>query len=162
MFTDLKDSTAMTSRLGDAQAMSFLRIHNEMVRDAVRAHEGREVKHTGDGFMLSFTSAPRCVECAIAIQRAFAAYNAGSPSQQLQVRIGISAGQPIEESGDLFGSTVQLAARICDHARPETILTTEAVRDLVADLPMNQVGEVTPKGFTEPVGTFEVRWEASP
>ena len=56
MFTDLKDSTAMTTRLGETKALHLLRIHNTFTRNALREHAGREVKHLGDGIMASFAS----------------------------------------------------------------------------------------------------------
>jgi hypothetical protein len=74
MFTDLKDSTLMTTLYGDTKALHLLHIHNALTRNSLKAHRGREVKHTGDGIMGSFVSVPDAVECAIAIQKAFAAY----------------------------------------------------------------------------------------
>ena len=60
MFTDLEGSTRMISELGDERSMELLRVHNALTRDALHAHSGREVKHTGDGFMASFTSDSPC------------------------------------------------------------------------------------------------------
>lgn len=160
MFTDLKDSTLMTTLHGDAKALHLLHVHNALTRNALKAHRGREIKHTGDGIMASFASVPDSVECAIAIQKAFAAYNLEDPETALYVRIGLSAGEPIEEHGDLFGKAVQLAARLCAHAEPGRILIDQVVRDqwqgkelLLADL-----GEVTPKGFDHSLRVYEVNW----
>lgn len=149
MFTDLKDSTRMTNLHGDAKALHLLHVHNALTRNSLNAHQGREVKHTGDGIMASFASAPDAVACAIAIQRAFAAYNQENPETPLQLRIGLSAGEPIEERGDLFGKAVQLAARLCAHAEPAQILMDQMVLDQCSDkrLPFTDLGEVTPKGF---------------
>ena len=72
MFTDLQDSTGITARLGDAKAMELLQTHDSLTRKALREHTGREVKHLGDGIMASFASIDQSLECAIAIQRAFA------------------------------------------------------------------------------------------
>jgi class 3 adenylate cyclase len=116
MFTDLKDSTLMTTLYGDTKALHLLHIHNALTRNSLKAHRGREVKHTGDGIMASFAAVPDSVECAIGVQKAFAAYNKENPEAPLYLRIGLSAGEPIEEHGDLFGKPVQLAARLCAHA----------------------------------------------
>jgi class 3 adenylate cyclase len=116
MFTDLVGSTAMTSDLGDQQSMHLLRIHNALTRNAIRDHHGREIKHTGDGFMVSFVSAENSILCVKAIQQAFAEHGAKSPQQEMHVKIGLSAGEPVEGNNDLFGSTVQMAARVCDKA----------------------------------------------
>jgi len=160
MFTDLKDSTLMTSTLGDSKALHLLRIHNALTRNALGTHHGREVKHTGDGVMASFASASDSVACAIAIQKAFAAYNQANPNASMHLRIGLSAGEPIEEDGDLFGNVVQLAARVCAHAEPGRILVAELVRDQCPDkAPLfSDSGEIAPKGFGYPIRMYEVRW----
>ena len=126
MFTDLKDSTRMTMLYGDAKALHLVHVHNALIRNCLKASRGREIKHTGDGLMASFSSVPDAVECAIAIQKTFAAYNQEHREAPLYVRIGLSAGEPIEEHGDLFGKSVALAARLCAHAEPGRILIDQA------------------------------------
>lgn len=164
MFTDLKDSTRMTSLYGDARALHLLHIHNALTRNALGAHRGREVKHTGDGIMASFARVADALECAMAIQRAFAAYNQENPETPLQLRIGLSAGEPIEEHGDLFGKAVQLAARLCAHAEPAQILVDQVVLDQCSSSrpPFADLGEVTLKGFDPPVRVYEVQWTKIP
>ena len=160
MFTDLKDSTRMTTLYGDAKALHLLHVHNALTRNSLNAHRGREIKHTGDGIMASFASVPDAVECAIAIQKAFAAYNQEHAEAQLYLRIGMSAGEPIEEHGDLFGKAVQLAARLCAHAEPAQILIDQVVLDQWSgkQSPFADLGEVTPKGFAYAVRVYEVQW----
>jgi len=160
MFTDLKDSTRMTTLYGDAKALHLLHVHNALTRNSLNAHRGREIKHTGDGIMASFATVPDAVECAIAIQKAFAAYNQEHAEAPLYLRIGMSAGEPIEEHGDLFGKAVQLAARLCAHAEPSRILIDQVVLDQWSgkQLPFSDLGEVTPKGFDHAVRVYEVQW----
>jgi len=159
LFTDIEGSTAITQRLGDARAREVLREHERIVREALKAHGGSEVKTMGDGFMASFGSVTKAVECAIALQRAFAERNetAGEP---LRIRIGLNAGEPIEEEGDLFGTTVILAARIAAQAQGGEILASLAVRELCAGkgFLFADTGEVILKGFEEPMRLFAVRW----
>jgi len=88
MFTDMKDSTAITSRLGDAGALELFRTHNSITRDALSQYNGREIQHTGDGFLASFSSASKSVACAIAIQKSMAAHNRNHPDLAINVRIG--------------------------------------------------------------------------
>jgi class 3 adenylate cyclase len=162
LFTDMEGSTTMTTRLGDSKAMEVLRTHNAIIRDAIKTHDGNEVKHTGDGFMVSFCSVSRAVECAISIQRAVSSYNNKEPITTMHLRIGITAGEPVVTEGqDLFGSTVQLAARICDHAKPEQILVTRVIQDLCIGkkLPFSDQGEILLRGFDERVRLYEVRWQ---
>lgn len=161
MFTDLEDSTAMTSRLGDAKALHLLHVHNAMTRNALREFDGREVKHLGDGIMASFASIPQSVDCAVAIQKAFAAYTAQHAETPLRLRIGLSAGEPVEEGNDLFGTTVQLAARICAHARPGQILVTDAIVDHhpAGASMFSEIDRITPKGFDRSVRVYEAAWQ---
>jgi class 3 adenylate cyclase len=152
LFTDVEGSTALTQRLGDARARDVLRQHERIVREALKAHGGSEVKTTGDGFMTSFSSATRALESAIAMQRAFAAHNE-SAEEPIMVRVGMNAGEPIAEEEDLFGTAVNLAARICGHAEAGQILASDVVRQLVAgkDFLFTDRGEASLKGFDEPV-----------
>ena len=160
MFTDLKDSTLMTTLYGDAKALHLLHVHNALTRNSLNAYRGREIKHTGDGIMASFASVPDAVACAIAIQKAFAAYNEEHRETPLYLRIGLSAGEPIEEHGDLFGQAVQLAARLCAQAEPGRILIDQVVLDQWSGkpLPLADLGEVTPKGFDHAIRVYEVHW----
>ena len=158
MFTDLKDSTLMTRIVGDSRALHLLHIHNALIRNGLRDHGGREVKHTGDGIMASFAFARNAVECAIGIQKGFAAYNRENPDAPMHIRIGMSAGEPIEELGDLFGKAVQLAARLCARAEPGRILVAHVVQEQCngSSMKFSDLGQVTPKGFDEATRIYEV------
>jgi len=159
LFTDVEGSTALTQRLGDAKAREVLREHERITREVLKAHGGAEVKTMGDGFMASFSSVTRAVECAIALQRAFAERNE-SAGEPLDIRVGLNAGEPIEEEGDLFGAMVILAARIAARAQGGEILASLAVRELCAGkgFLFADTGEVTLKGFEEPIRLYEVAW----
>ena len=161
MFTDLKDSTLMTTTFGDTKALHLLHINNALTRNALRDHRGHEVKHTGDGIMASFTSVNDAVGCAVAIQKAFATHNQRDPQAAVHLRVGLSAGEPVEEHGDLFGSAVQLAARICAHAEPDHILVAQIVRDEcpAQGYPFVDLGDITIKGFDRPMRVHEVKWQ---
>jgi class 3 adenylate cyclase/pimeloyl-ACP methyl ester carboxylesterase len=163
LFTDVEGSTGLTQRLGDAKAREVLREHERLTREALRTHGGAEVKALGDGFMASFSSATRALECAIAMQRAFAEYNAGVGAQglaPLHVRIGLNAGEPIAEDEDLFGTAVILAARIAAKGEGDEILASDVVRQLVAGkgFLFSDRGDVVLRGFEDPVRLYEVTW----
>jgi class 3 adenylate cyclase len=160
LFTDVEGSTALTQRLGDAKARDLLRQHERMVREALKAHGGSELKTTGDGFMASFSSATRALECSIAMQRAFAAHNE-SAQEPILVRVGMNAGEPIAEDEDLFGTAVIEAARIAAAAKGGEILVSNVVRELAKgkDFLFTDRGEANLKGFDEPVRLYEVRWQ---
>jgi len=168
LFTDVEGSTALTQRLGDARARDLLREHERIVREALKAHGGSEVKTMGDGFMASFSSATKALECSIAIQRAFADWNRGAEAQHaapepIRVRIGLNAGEPIAEEDDLFGTAVNLAARISAKADAGKIVASDVVRQLVAgkDFLFSDLGETEMRGFEDPVRLYEVRWRES-
>ncbi len=176
LFTDVEGSTALTQRLGDARAREVLREHERIVREALKAHGGAEVKTMGDGFMASFTSATGALECAIAMQRAFVEWNSARPLRQgsgqastgsgraevIRVRIGLNAGEPIAEEGDLYGTAVNEAARITATAKGGEILVSDVVRQLAKgkDFLFADRGEASLKGFEEPVRLYEVRWRS--
>lgn len=158
MFTDIVDSTGMTARLGDVRAVEMVRAHDALVRRALNDKGGREVKHTGDGIMASFDDVVAGVECARAIQQAFDAFNLAS-REKLQVRIGLDAGEPVADHNDLFGATVQMAARLCQSAEPDTIVVSEVVSGLLPDrAKLMNLGRKALKGFAQPVAAFEVAW----
>ena len=159
LFTDVEGSTALTQRLGDTKARELLREHEHMVREALKAHGGSEVKTMGDGFMVSFSSATRALECAIAMQRAFAHHNE-SAREPIRVRIGLNAGEPIAEEDDLFGTAVIVAARIAAQATGGEILASNVIRELTAgkDFLYADRGDVALRGFEDPVRLYEVRW----
>jgi class 3 adenylate cyclase len=159
LFTDLVGHTEMMSRLGDERGRDVLREHERITREVLKANGGTEVKTMGDGFMASFGSVTRSVECAIALQRAFAERD-GEP---LSVRVGLNAGEPIEEEGDLFGATVILASRIAAKADGGEILVADTVRGLCSGkgFLFADRGEFVAKGIAEPVRISEVNWSSS-
>jgi class 3 adenylate cyclase len=156
LFTDLVGHTEMMSRLGDEKGREVLREHETITRDVLKQYGGTEVKTMGDGFMASFGSVTKAVECAIALQRAFA----DREGEALNVRVGLNAGEPIEEDGDLFGATVILASRIAAKADGGEILVADTVRGLCSGkgFLFADRGEFLAKGFEEPVRISEVRW----
>ncbi len=159
LFTDIVESTSMTQRLGDEAAMALLEVHDGTVREAVTASGGREIKHTGDGIMAAFASAAAAVRCAARIQRALAEHPGRSGDCPVIVRIGAAAGEPVESDRDLFGCTVQLAARLCSHAEPEQTLVSNVVAELCMGkgLTFHDLGEIVVKGFDRPIRVHAVQ-----
>ena len=161
LFTDLVGHTEMMQRLGDARGREVLREHERITREVIKQHGGNEIKTDGDSFMVSFVSVSRALECAVALQRAFAEYSK-SAKEPIIVRMGLHAGEPIAEDGDLFGSSVILAARIAAQADGGEILASNVVRELCSGKPFlfADRGEHAMRGFDEAVRVFEVRWRA--
>jgi class 3 adenylate cyclase len=160
LFTDIVESTALTQTLGDEAAMALFEVHDSVVRNALSHLGGREVKHTGDGIMASFVSAAGAVKCATQIQRELARHEKNQRDVPLKVRIGAAAGEPVEQHDDLFGCTVQLAARLCSHASAEQILVSNAIAELCLGkgFSFQDIGEVVLKGFDRPIRAHAVVW----
>jgi class 3 adenylate cyclase len=154
------------SRLGDERGRAVLREHEAITRNVLKQHGGAEIKTMGDGFMASFGSVTRAVECAIALQKAIDdTGTSGVLAQyaaQLQVRCGLNAGEPIEEDGDLFGATVILASRIAAKADAGEILVADTVRGLCSGkgFLFSDRGEFAAKGFEDAVRIYEVNWRS--
>ena len=161
VFTDLVGSTALGSRLGPVRAEEIRGVHFGLLRGAVEATGGTEVKNLGDGLMVMFTSAGRALSCAVAMQQAVEVHNRRE-EVSLSIRVGVSAGEATEVDGDYFGDPVIEAARLCALAAADQILATEVVVALVgrgATQVLRGVGDLALKGIPVPVACVEVGWE---
>ena len=159
LFTDIVGSTELTNRVGDDEARAAMHKVEDLVREQLADHRGFEVKGTGDGLMLAFQSARRAIGCASAIQRAVTRHPA---TKDLGLCIGLSTGEVIHEDDDLFGATVNLAARVAGEASGGEILISDNVRGVLGSaggIELKDRGEVPLKGFEEPVSLYEVLWE---
>ena len=164
MFSDIEGSTALTDRLGDRRWMELLGVHNRIVREAVTAHGGYEVKSQGDGFMIAFASATKAVHCACAIQRALAEHRSSGADEPLHVRIGLHTGEVVREEEDFFGRNVILAARIAAKADGDEILVSGLLRELIAssgDFAFGAEQDLELKGLSGVQRVAEVRWATS-
>ena len=161
VFTDLVDSTATAARLGPEAAEDLRQTHFRLLRGAVVASGGTEVKNLGDGLMLMFSSPSRALACATGMQQAIEHHNR-SGTHPLAVRIGVSTGEAVEDDEDYFGDPVVEAARLCAAAAGGQILAADLVRLMVgrhATQTFVSVGPLELKGLPEPVDTVEVLWE---
>lgn len=160
LFTDIEGSTSMVDRLGDDEARTITREIEQLTHTAIRDHQGVQVKTMGDGVLAWFGAASAGVEAAVQIQSQLANHERYS---DVYVRIGLSAGEPIAESDDLYGTTVNQAARIMSMAQGGEILVSDLVRGLLQgrryrfeDRGVHQL-----RGFSESVQLFSVRWQSS-
>ncbi len=159
LFTDIEGHTAIMRRLGDEKGRDVLREHERMTREALHRHGGSEIRTLGDGFMASFSSAQRALQCSVELQRAFAEYSAAS-GVQLKVRVGLNAGEPIAEQNDLFGTAVIMAERCAAQAKGGEIMATDVVRQLAGGHGFEFIdrGQFSLYGFEEAVQLFQVKW----
>jgi class 3 adenylate cyclase len=161
MFSDMVESTALYETLGDLRGSELIRTHNEIFRREVAAHRGHEVQTFGDSFMIAFSSVRRAVLCAIAVQRAFAAYGESHPDLPIRVRIGLHVGEAVRESTDFFGKAVILAARVSSLAQGGQILVSSTLHDVAVsagDLRFAPAGERPLKGLAGTHRLYELIW----
>jgi class 3 adenylate cyclase len=162
LFTDLVASTELLDRLGDEEFERLRRIHFQLLREAVAASGGQEVKNLGDGLMVVFPSALDAIGCAVAMQQAVDLHNAEPDVAPIAVRVGLHAGEPIVEDDDYFGTPVVVAKRLCDRAAGGQILESDLVAALVGgrrQFSFRDVGAMELKGLGEPLATREVVWQ---
>jgi adenylate cyclase len=164
MFTDMVSSVQTTQKLGDEGAMRLVQTHNLIIGSVLKTHRGHQVKHTGDGIMAVFPRVVDGVAAAAEMQRQIDEHNRISMSHPLSVRIGLSAGEPVREDNDYFGTVVQLSARVCAVADAREV----AVSDLVAELAgseifvFSDIQRIPLKGFAEPQPVRMLLWEQKP
>lgn len=130
LFTDIEGSTVLMRRLGDARYKQVHAAHHELVRTAVRAHNGTEVDAQSESFFISFPTARNAVSAAIAIQRAMAEHP-WPDTMTVRVRIGIHTGEPTLALAGYVGIDIHRAARICTAGHGGQVLLSSATQTLV-------------------------------
>ena len=161
MFVDMVGSTDITKAIGDATALELVRWYRDIVRRALMDHGGREVDRAGDGFLTSFGSVYAAVKCAITIQRELSGDSQDRTDDvAVQARIGIGAGEPVQDGDALFGSIVNLTSRICDFGKPGQIIAARVVRELCIgkDVTFKSIGPRMLKGFNDATDLELVEW----
>lgn len=157
IFTDIEGSTALLEAVGQIEFMTLLSEHDLIIRRLLLTWRGREVKHTGDGFLLSFDDLADGLRCCLAIDRAFEE-RWHQASEPVKVRIGMAAGEPVDHDDDIFGAAVNLADRICSAAQPGHPLVSENVYELGSErgFDFGPGVEMEMKGFSDPAVVHEL------
>ena len=133
MFSDIESSTEIALGMGDQRWYEVLTAHNRLVEQRVAAHAGFIVKNQGDGFMITFNSARRAIICASEIQKGLYSQAVEDPNNAVRVRIGLHTGEAIrQDTGDLFGRHVIIAARVGAMAAGGEILVSSIVREIAS------------------------------
>ena len=124
LFTDIVGSTALVSERGDAAWVALVREYDELVRDHLVAYRGREIDHTGDGFLATFDGPARAVTCAARLAETL-------ESRGIRIRAGVHTGEVELSGGTVRGLAVHIAARVMAAAEDGGVLVSSTVRDLV-------------------------------
>jgi len=151
-FTDLVGSTELLDRLGQSKYMVLLTEHDLVIREALVRWRGREVKHTGDGFMVVFEDVGKALGWSLDVRESF------EQRSDLDVRLGMAAGEPVDHEDDIFGAAVTMANRICSAAGAEQIYVSEVVHDLGVEKGFSFDSGKTEvlKGFSQPATIYEL------
>ena len=158
MFTDMVGYTAST-QTDEARTLEMLRSQEELVRPLLDFHHGREIKSTGDGFLVEFDSALKATECALDIQRQFHDRAPPGIAGPMRLRIGIHLGDVVERGTDILGDAVNIAARIEPVAEPGGICVSGAVRDQVwnkVPVPLEKLPTTALKGLQVALEIYRV------
>ena len=152
VFTDVVASTEVVDRFGDERGRAALRSVEDIVTETAGRNGGTVVKHLGDGSLLEFRSASNALDFAARVQQALADGDIG-------LRIGMAAGEPIREEGDLHGAVVVVASRVTDSASAGEVVVSAGVRHLVVgkQYEFDDLGDLDLKGFEKPVGIWRLR-----
>lgn len=160
LFTDIAGSTTMFERNGDVYGRRIISVHDRIVAKQVRDCGGSLTKHTGDGVLAAFASCGRAVKAAIRIQRQIQRFREEYPLLAFNVRIGVNIGAVVRSGADVYGASVNLAARLRDCARKDEILTTGIVYERCSGKGYSFVrrGKRRFRGIQRSIPVYEVRW----
>ena len=125
LFTDIVDSTATASAMGDARWSRLLAEHDAICRDLTERHRGKAIKSTGDGILATFDGPARGIRCAQAIGE-------GVQGLGIRIRSGLHTGEIEMRDGDIGGVGVHIASRVEEVAGPGEVVVSRTVKDLVA------------------------------
>jgi class 3 adenylate cyclase len=157
VFTDIVGSTEYVRRVGDEAGRATIRDLEQRVASLAADHEGRVVKNLGDGSLVSFGSNSSAIAFALDLQDACG-------DGPLYLRVGMAAGEPIQEDGDLHGTVVAQASRIGDLGDAGEVIVSDSVRQLASGkgFTFEPKGEVLLKGFDEPERVWKVTQTSRP
>jgi adenylate cyclase len=161
------DMVDYTRHMADDEAGTHARstaLRRSLIVPGLASYGARLIKHTGDGFLAEFASATRAVRFAVEFQHAVRSWNTRrARSRRLEFRVGVNLGDVIVEAHDVFGHSVNIAARLEAAARPGGVLVSYAVFASVRDprVLFEDAGELSLKNVDEPVRGFHARLSAS-
>jgi adenylate cyclase len=162
MLADVVDYSGMMSRSEDETHERFARHSSELIEPTIDKYNGRLVRSMGDGILVEFSGAVDAVRCALDIQRGLAARQANEKKDRIQLRIGINFGNVLVDQRDIYGNSVNIAARLEALATPGTVCVSRSIYDQTRDLPQfffADRGERRVKNIPYPVHVYEVGYE---
>jgi class 3 adenylate cyclase len=164
LFADVSGSTRLYEELGDEAALSTIARCLAVVKAACEGHQGRLVKTIGDEAMVVFPAADHAAEAAAEIQ-ARIAEEPQVGSQRVAMRVGFHYGPALEADGDVFGDSVNVAARLVGFANRAQVITSADTAAALSPWLRSRTRELdvlTVKGKQHDIRIFELLWQDSP
>ncbi|MBY0511900.1 MAG: adenylate/guanylate cyclase domain-containing protein [Rhodospirillaceae bacterium] len=160
LLTDIVGSTALTSKLGNSAAQRIVRAHNSAVRSAAKNFRGTEIKHTGDGMLLSFPDPAAAARAAIEIQQEGTAYARENPDAPLVMRLGVHFGEASFEDGEYYGPALAILNGVCAAAGNDEIYCSEDAKAKAVGpvFRFQDMGKKTLKGSGLECKCFKLEW----
>lgn len=164
LFADVSDSTRLYESLGDTMAFGNVREIIALLKDITESCQGRVVKTIGDGLMCAFSSADDAANAAGEMHKKVASLPPLKSGKQLTIRVGFHFGPVIEAGDDVFGDSVNVAARMAGLALSGQALTdadTVAVLSAALRAGTRQINALPVKGKAEEIEVHELLWQTS-
>ncbi len=162
VFTDIKGFTERTSKGSRADLLRMLERHEELLLPLVGRYGGRVVKTIGDAFMLAFDSPTNAVLCGLMMQETLREHNAAKPDpEHIEIRVAMHTGEVELVGNDLYGETVNIAARLEGIAKPGDVWFSDTTYGAMhrSEVPTSVVGEFSLKGIPEKVRVHQVLFD---
>jgi len=156
------DVAGYSRLVGDDEEGTLARLRalrREVIDPEIAAHRGRIVKTTGDGLLTEFASVVDAVRCAVALQRRIAPAADEPAERRIQYRVGINVGDVVADADDIFGDSVNIAARLEGIAEPGGICLSAAAYEQIRgklDIAVDDMGEQDLKNIARPLRTYRV------
>jgi len=158
---DVVDYSRLTEVAEEPTHTRLRAIRVEIIDPCIVSHRGRVIRNTGDGFIATFDSTIDALRCSFEIQREIAESESAEPQdRRIQVRMGLNVGDVIIEPEDIYGTSVNVAARLEQYAPPGGIVISDALRKIVGtriDVPIDDLGQLRLKNISRPVHAFSLR-----
>ncbi|MDH5517047.1 MAG: adenylate/guanylate cyclase domain-containing protein [Gammaproteobacteria bacterium] len=164
LFTDIVDSTRLWDTRGDVKGRLLVDQHNRLVFPVIKKFRGNVIKTIGDAVMASFSSPENALRAAVGIQQALAEYRQKNKHFKLQIRIGLHSGMALIEKRDVFGDTVNVAARIEGLADADEILISGSSEKSIkrSEFCLSKKTSFIPKGKKKEIAVFSCDWQQLP
>lgn len=163
LVVDMVGSTSLRQDIGEARFGRLLRELMTVGERLVAKHSGRILKDMGDGFLAAFSSASSALAAGVGVLHAVNGGNRRRPdSEQVHIRVGVSAGEAEWQGDDVAGMVPVEASRLENAAAPDTVLCSDLVKVLArdgADWTFTDAGELSLRGLREPVRAWSVDWQ---